>query len=382
MRSCERPRKSSPSEAPPSSVSNRYCLSSRTHGSSCRRRASSSLRRVSSFSAFSSSSRAASHCSCVPVACWVIVSLSYGSAFLCERRRILRLDARYLGPERARLDLVQDIGEDAGVNIPAGHDGGARFLRHATVDDDEQHVLAAGCQLVRNLGIAAVPGPGVREQAHGLEARDDAVELARLAVLVFFRRGLLAGEFRIIELEADLASDTQVELAGAEPFRALVGLGDVSPHALDRSGQQALELDGAGLDHGDGSVHLRFLFVVRLADWEDLAATAIASSARSAASRWSRRSLQNSRVRSIHCVSSSKGFGSRVRKWSRPATRRRTSPARSSKRMCFDTELSEISKGAATSVTRASPDASWRRILRRVSSARAIRVSSSCMRHI
>src|SRR5262249_30889019 len=42
-------------------------LSTRTHGSSCRRRASSSLRRVSSFSAPSSWSRAASHSSRVPV---------------------------------------------------------------------------------------------------------------------------------------------------------------------------------------------------------------------------------------------------------------------------------------------------------------------------
>src|SRR5207302_2979943 len=40
MRSCERPRKRSASEALPSSVSKRYCLSIRTHGSSCRRRAS------------------------------------------------------------------------------------------------------------------------------------------------------------------------------------------------------------------------------------------------------------------------------------------------------------------------------------------------------
>src|SRR6266568_3062297 len=61
MRSCERPRKRSASEALPSSVSNRYSLSIRTHGNSCRRRASSSLRLVSSFSALSSSSRAASH---------------------------------------------------------------------------------------------------------------------------------------------------------------------------------------------------------------------------------------------------------------------------------------------------------------------------------
>src|SRR5499426_3212282 len=73
MRSCERPRKRSVSDAPPSSVSNRYVLSIRTHGSSPRRRASSSLRRVSSFSAVSSSSRAASHSLRVPVLCLVIV---------------------------------------------------------------------------------------------------------------------------------------------------------------------------------------------------------------------------------------------------------------------------------------------------------------------
>src|SRR5882762_2674991 len=75
MRSCERPRNRSASEALPSSVSNLYFLSIRTHGSSCRRRVSSSLRRVSSFSALSSSSRAASHCSRVPVLCLVIALL-------------------------------------------------------------------------------------------------------------------------------------------------------------------------------------------------------------------------------------------------------------------------------------------------------------------
>src|SRR5216110_1157718 len=75
MMSCERPRKRSFSEALPSSVSNRYSLSIRTHGSSCRRCASSSLRRVSSFSASSSSSRAASHSLRVPVMCFVIALL-------------------------------------------------------------------------------------------------------------------------------------------------------------------------------------------------------------------------------------------------------------------------------------------------------------------
>jgi hypothetical protein len=56
-RSCERSRNRSASEALPSSVSNRDAVSIRSHGSSCRRRASSSLRRVSSFSASSNASR-------------------------------------------------------------------------------------------------------------------------------------------------------------------------------------------------------------------------------------------------------------------------------------------------------------------------------------
>ena len=47
--------------------------------------------------------------------------------------------------------------------------------------------------------------------------------------------------------------------------------------------------------------------------------------------------------------------------------------------MCFDTELSEMSNGAATSVTRASPEASRCRMLLRVSSASAISVSSRSM---
>jgi hypothetical protein len=79
-RSWERPWKRSASEELPSSVSNRYFLSIRTHGSSCRRRASSSLHRVSSFSASSSASLSAGHSWCrrssprraVPVLCFVI----------------------------------------------------------------------------------------------------------------------------------------------------------------------------------------------------------------------------------------------------------------------------------------------------------------------
>src|ERR1700722_8179424 len=69
MRSCERPLKRSAREAVPSSVSKRYSLSIRTQGSSCRHRASSSLRRVSAFSASSSSFRAAIHSSCDTTLC-------------------------------------------------------------------------------------------------------------------------------------------------------------------------------------------------------------------------------------------------------------------------------------------------------------------------
>src|SRR5438067_1874128 len=67
MSSCERPRNSSASVALPSSVSKAYSWSMRTHGNSCRRRASPSPRRVCSFSAASSSRRAANHSSRVPV---------------------------------------------------------------------------------------------------------------------------------------------------------------------------------------------------------------------------------------------------------------------------------------------------------------------------
>src|SRR6476659_6175310 len=75
MRSCEHPLNKSARDAIPSSVSKRYSLSIRTQGSLCRHCASSSLRRVRAFSALSSSRRAASHSSRVPILWSVIVSL-------------------------------------------------------------------------------------------------------------------------------------------------------------------------------------------------------------------------------------------------------------------------------------------------------------------
>src|ERR671939_784316 len=71
--SCERPSKRSARDLVPFSVSKLYSFSTGTQGSCRRRSASSSLRRVSSFSFASSSSRAACHSSCVPILCSVIV---------------------------------------------------------------------------------------------------------------------------------------------------------------------------------------------------------------------------------------------------------------------------------------------------------------------
>src|SRR6202011_3394104 len=75
MSSCERPRKRSASVAVPTSVSNRYSLSTRTQGSSCRIRVSASPRRVCAFSLSRSCSRAASHSSRVPILWSIIVPL-------------------------------------------------------------------------------------------------------------------------------------------------------------------------------------------------------------------------------------------------------------------------------------------------------------------
>src|SRR6185436_3403520 len=69
------------SDAFPSSVSNRYSLSIRTHGSACRRRAISSLRRVRSFSALSSSSRASSH-SFLEATLWSCVNVLLSFPFI------------------------------------------------------------------------------------------------------------------------------------------------------------------------------------------------------------------------------------------------------------------------------------------------------------
>src|SRR5258707_13112579 len=175
-------------------------------------------------------------------------------------------------------------------------------------------------------------------------------------------------------MQFDLAADAQIELARGEPGGALLGFGEVGPDALDGPGQQALEANGGRLDQGALFGHglllgLRFLGDLR----EEMRAASTASSARSAASSLSRRVVQTARSRCIQAAAESRGAGSSERKWSRPAMRRRTRPARSRMRMCLDTELSEISNGAATSVTRAPPEARRFRMPRRGASASTMR---------
>ena len=46
-------------------------------------------------------------------------------------------------PEGARRHAVQDVGEDAGVHVPAAHDAPYQLARReAAMHDGEQHVLA------------------------------------------------------------------------------------------------------------------------------------------------------------------------------------------------------------------------------------------------
>src|ERR1700681_3481897 len=106
MRSCERPRKRSASVAVPSSVSKRYSLSTRTQGSSCRIRVSSSPRRVTAFSPSRSCSLVASHSSRVPIL-WSIIVLSFLEWYECRSLHI-----RHEAGHRRRRDHDQGSKSD------------------------------------------------------------------------------------------------------------------------------------------------------------------------------------------------------------------------------------------------------------------------------
>src|SRR5258705_11477072 len=188
IRSCERPLNRSASDALPSSVSNRYSLSTRTHGSSCRWRASSSLRRVSSFSAVSRSSRAANHSSRVPVR-WVVIGVVIVVLSLLGVRRrsyCCRCSSRYrliAGDSRGGSDKCGGIPMDSLITaaaraLAAGDPLGA--LNRVALRDDAPALALRGIAMAQ-LGDLARAKALLRRAARAFGPKE-AVARARCVV--------------------------------------------------------------------------------------------------------------------------------------------------------------------------------------------------------
>src|SRR5262250_3325399 len=150
---CERPRNRSARDALPSSVSNRYSLSIRTHGSSCRRRTSSSLRRVTSFSASSNASRAVSHCSRVPVL-WSIgavppagVALLLAHLARCRSRDRITAGHRHDGSDKCGGIPVDSLITAAARALAAGDPLGA--LNKIALRDDAPALALRGIAMAQ-----------------------------------------------------------------------------------------------------------------------------------------------------------------------------------------------------------------------------------------
>src|SRR5436309_7090119 len=225
MRSCERLRKRSASEALPSSVSNRYSLSIRTHGSSCRRCASSSLRRVSSFSASSSSSRAASHSLRVPVMCFVIALL---------------------------LPSIRPDGRWSWDTLSAGYRNGGRDKCDGIPMDSL--IAAAARALTAGDPLAALKRVALRDDAPALALRG--IAMAQLGDFVR-AKALLRRAARAFGLKEAVAR-----------ARCVVAEAEVALASRDL-GWAAKTLEGARAtleEHGDrvNAAHARYLEVRRL----------------------------------------------------------------------------------------------------------------------
>src|SRR6476660_9600632 len=109
-RSCERPSKRSARRFLPSSVSNSYCFSTGTQGSSRRLRLISSFRSACSDSSLASSSRAVCHSSRVPSLCsGIFVSSSSGVTNKTYDGQETHRDIQLWLPER------EHVGLDAGA---------------------------------------------------------------------------------------------------------------------------------------------------------------------------------------------------------------------------------------------------------------------------
>src|SRR5919199_6537848 len=139
-RSCERPSNSSASVFFPSSVSNSYCFSTGTHGSSRRFSVTFCPSSAYSASSFASSSRAACHSSRVPTLCSVMASSSRMSRVMTRPGRVThRSSTRYLplelveaGAPSPVLPVAALVGRDAAVDEQ--HLGRSLRLREGELD--------------------------------------------------------------------------------------------------------------------------------------------------------------------------------------------------------------------------------------------------------
>src|SRR5580692_8069026 len=245
MRSCDRPRKRSASVALPSSVSNRYSWSTRTHGSSCRRRASSSLRRVNSFSALSSSIRAASHSSRVPVRCFVIGFVSFA---ICDHSFSIEF-----GDCRSRDQLnagYRKHGSDNYGGIPKRTDRHSRG-GWGIVDS---LITAAACALAAGDPLGALKRVALRDDAPALALRG--IAMAQLGDLVR-AKALLRSAARAFSSK-EVVARARCTVAEAEIALVSRDLG-WSAKALDAA-RATLEAHGDRLN----AAYARYLEVRRL----------------------------------------------------------------------------------------------------------------------
>src|SRR5438132_11804138 len=120
----------------------------RTHGSSCRRRASSSPRRVCSFSALSSSTRAASQSFRVPVMCFVIALLLSWLRFGgCWSRDKLSAGCRNDGSDKCGGISMDSLITAAARALAAGDPLGA--LNRVALRDDAPALALRGIAMAQ-----------------------------------------------------------------------------------------------------------------------------------------------------------------------------------------------------------------------------------------
>ena len=130
------------------------------------------------------------------------------------------------------------------VHVPAGgvlQQGGA--VGQAAMDHGEQHLVALRVQLEGDVA-AVLPGDG--ELARRIEFGDPALHAVFLgeAGRALGRR---VGELVVAPDQLEGRADLHLHLARRQPLAAQIALREIRPDALDRAGQQALDLQRGGL---------------------------------------------------------------------------------------------------------------------------------------